>query len=101
MKLVITILKTLGVDVALIIAGIAGGITFISKSPSLTRWQKFLSVMSGGFAANYLTPLVGEWLGFTDNVLYGIAFLLGYGGMKGVERIFLVFISSLPSGNKN
>ncbi len=43
--------------------------------------------------ANYLTPLVGKWLGLTDDLLYGVAFLLGYGGLKGVETFYLYMIS--------
>lgn len=80
--------KQFGFDVILFIAGLAGGITFLTKSQGLTRLQKFTSVLSGGFTANYLTPVVADWLNFSDNASGGLAFLLGYGGLKSVEIIF-------------
>jgi len=51
--------------------------------------------MAGGLSANYLTPIVGEWLKLPDNVLYGIAFLLGYSGMKSVEILINNFYSKI------
>jgi len=92
MKL-IDFLKYLGLDVILLFAGFAGGIASLTKSTQLSKWQKFISVLSGGFAANYLTPVVGRWLDLGDDVLYGIGFLLGYGGLKAVETIYLFFIN--------
>lgn len=84
-----------GFDIILFLAGIAGGIAFLTKNPKLTTWQKFTSVLSGGFTANYLTPLVGKWFLLSDDTLYGIAFLLGYGGLKSVEGIYLVFSNKI------
>ena len=82
-----------GFDVILFIAGIAGGIVFLSKDNKLSPWKKFLSVLSGGLTANYLTPIVGQWLHLSDDTLYGIAFMLGYGGLRSVEAIFIAFIN--------
>lgn len=94
---IIDMLKYLGLDVILLLAGFAGGIASLTKSTNLTKWQKFISVMSGGFAANYLTPVVGRWLDLGDDVLYGVGFLLGYGGLKAVETIYLYFINKFGS----
>lgn len=87
--------KYFGIDVILFIAGLAGGITFLTKSPKLTKLQKFSSVLSGGFTANYLTPLVADWIHLSENALYGLAFLLGYGGLKSVETIFTAATSKI------
>jgi len=84
-----------GFDIILFIAGIAGGIVFLSKDNKLSPWKKFLSVLSGGLTANYLTPLVGQWLHLSDDTLYGIAFMLGYGGLKSVENILLILTSKI------
>lgn len=89
----IQVLKDFGIDVILIIAGFAGGIAFIHKGGKLTRLQKISTVLSGGLTANYLTPLVAEWFNLSTNTLYGIAFILGYGGLKSVEICFKVFQS--------
>ncbi|MES2487568.1 MAG: hypothetical protein V4581_16680 [Bacteroidota bacterium] len=59
MKL-IDFLKAFGLDAVLLLAGIAGGISSLTKTSKLTKSQKFISVLSGGFTANYLTPLVGK-----------------------------------------
>lgn len=90
---IIEFLKAFGLDAVLLLAGIAGGISSLTKNSQLTKRQKFISVLSGGLSANYLTPLVGHWLNLTDDVLYGVAFLLGYGGLKGVETLYLYMIS--------
>ena len=77
-------LTTIGLDITFI-AGLAGGITSLTKNNSMSKKEQFIMVISGGFTANYLTPLVAEWLNFSDKTLYGIAFLLGYAGLKSVE----------------
>lgn len=78
-------LKDFGIDVLLVIAGVAGGIAFLPKNTTQTRLQKFTSVVSGGFAANYLTPLFGRLLNLHSDTYYGLAFIIGYGGLKSVE----------------
>lgn len=86
------ILQELGFEVILFIGGLAGGITSLSTKPkNMTRKQQFLSVLAGGFTANYLTPLVGHWFDLSDKSLYGIAFLLGYSGLISVELIIKRF----------
>jgi hypothetical protein len=55
----------------------------------MTKMQRFCTVVSGGLSANYMTPLAGDYLHLGSNVLYGVAFLLGYSGMKGVELLIL------------
>lgn len=81
-------LQEIGIEVIVFIAGLAGGITSLTTKPkNMTRSQQFLSVLAGGFTANYLTPLTGHWLNLSDNTLYGVAFLLGYSGLKAVELL--------------
>jgi hypothetical protein len=92
----ITILKDLGFDVILFFAGIAGGIAVLPKASQKTRLEKFTTVVSGGFTANYLTPVVAEWLNMSDKTLYGLAFLLGYGGLKFVEVLYAYVASKFP-----
>ncbi|EHO13847.1 hypothetical protein Q2490_17100 [Myroides odoratimimus] len=81
-------LDTIGIDVILLFAGLTGGITSLTSKPKdMSRKQQFLTVISGGFVASYLTPLVGDFLSLNDKALYGLAFVLGYSGMKSVEVI--------------
>ena len=45
--------------------------------------------MFGGVAsANYLTPVVSDWFGIDKiNHQFSVAFILGFMGLKGVERM--------------
>lgn len=86
---IIEFLRSIGIETPSFIAGMSGGITFLTKRKDMTWLQRFLTVMSGGFTANYLTPLVAIYLHLDEKALYGIAFLLGYSGMKSVEVIII------------
>ena len=88
MKTMIEFLKSLGLDTPLIVSGLAGGIASIKKQSSLSFIERFISVLSGGFSANYLTPFVADFMNLTENALLGIAFLVGYGGLATVEFWF-------------
>ena len=92
---IIETLKYIGIEAQIFIAGMSGAVVFLTKSNKMTKYQQFLTVMAGGLSANYLTPIVGEWLKLPDNVLYGIAFLLGYSGMKSVEILINNFYSKI------
>lgn len=82
------LLEQMGIKTILFIAGIAGGITSLKKKSDLSWWERFLAVLSGGFTANYLTPLAAEWINLSQNTHYGLAFLLGYGGLASVELLW-------------
>jgi hypothetical protein len=88
-------LKYIGIEATTFIAGMSGAVVFLTKSNKMTKYQQFLTVLSGGLSANYLTPIVGQWLNLPNNVLYGIAFLLGYSGMKSVEILINNFYTKL------
>jgi len=91
-------LQEFGIEIIFLIGGLAGGIVSLTTKPkNMTRKQQFLTVIAGGFTANYLTPLVGDWLGLTDKSLYGIAFVLGYTGLVSVELIIKRFHSKVGS----
>jgi hypothetical protein len=87
--------KCLGIEVPIFIAGSSGAIVFLTKTTKMTKTQQFLTILAGGLSANYLTPLVGDWLGLEIKVLYGLAFLLGYSGMKSVELILGVIFKKI------
>lgn len=89
--------RFLGINDAVLIAGLAGGIASLMKQKKLSFWEKVITVLSGGFAANYLTPMVAEWVNFSENTHFGIAFMIGYGGMTFVEVIFLAIHKKFDS----
>lgn len=92
---IIYFLKYIGIESQTFIAGMSGAVVFLTKSKNMTRTQQFLTVLSGGLSANYLTPVVANWFNLNPSVLYGIAFLLGYSGMKSVELLISVFYKKI------
>ena len=83
-----TFLESIGIKTVLFIAGVGGGLANLMKASNLTYYQKFITVLVGGFSANYLTPIVGSIMNLNDDTLYGIAFLVGFGGLKSIEILF-------------
>ena len=79
-------LEELGINLGLSIAGFFGSFFFIEKGKDI---KETLVAMFGGVAsANYLTPVVCDWFRVEKiNHQFSVAFLLGFMGLKGVERI--------------
>ena len=79
-------LEELGINLGLSVAGFFGSFFFIEKGKDL---KETLVAMCGGVAsANYLTPVVCDWFGILKiNHQFSVAFLLGFMGLKGVEKI--------------
>jgi hypothetical protein len=88
------LLHDLGINLGLSFAGFAGSLVMIGKKDF--SWKKALvSIPSGVFSANYLTPLVVDALGMNGgSAEYGIAFIMGYLGLKGTEIFATKFISN-------
>jgi hypothetical protein len=92
--------ETIGIDVILLFAGLAGGVTSLTSKPKdMSRKQQFFTVISGGLVASYLTPLAGDFLALNEKALYGLAFVLGYTGMKSVEVIIKQLHQRLTNKN--
>ena len=79
--------KDLGVDFALMLAGLFGGIAFVSKPNEMNRAQKFLTVLTGVGTANYITPIALSILSLPQNYGYALAFLIGFSGLKTIEQL--------------
>ncbi len=79
-------LEELGINIGLSIAGFFGSIFFIGKSEDLR--STLVSMFGGVASANYLTPVVCDWLSIEKiNNQFSIAFILGFMGLRGVEKI--------------
>lgn len=90
-------LKSIGIEIPAFIAGASGVVATLDyKNMKMTWTQKFIKVLSGGAAANYLTPLVENWLNSEPKIMYGVSFLIGCGGMKLVEFIMTQFFNKIP-----
>lgn len=88
-------LEELGINLGLSIAGFFGSFFFIEKGKDI---KETLVAMFGGVAsANYLTPVVCDWFGVEKiNHQFSIAFILGFMGLKGVERIAHKLLNQKP-----
>ncbi len=81
--------ENLGIHAALIIAGAFGSLLSLEDRAGLTAWQKITVFLSGGAIANYLTPALINWANVNENVTFGLAFILGFSGLKGLKLIIL------------
>ena len=88
MKRMIDILKELGIDLPLIMAGFSGGFATLMKNKGLSWGEKAVVLGSGGMIANYITPLVAEFINVSENSYLGMAFFVGFGGLKFTEKVF-------------
>lgn len=95
------LLKSLGLEVPTFLAGSSGAVVFLTKNNKMSTAQRFLTILSGGLTANYITPLVANWLCLDTNVLYGIAFLLGFSGMKSVELVLNIFFTKIKKSDND
>lgn len=79
-------LKEYGIDVGLLISGLFGAILLTSKQAAMNLTRTVSSLVGGAASANYITPLVVSFAKLDDtHYHYGIAFLLGFLGLKGIE----------------
>jgi hypothetical protein len=79
-------LKDYGIDVGLLISGLFGAILLTSKGSAMNLTRTVSSLIGGAASANYITPIVVNLAKLDDtHYNYGIAFLLGFLGLKGIE----------------
>jgi hypothetical protein len=80
-------LKQYGIDVGLLISGLFGAILLTSKESAMNLTRTVSSLIGGAASANYITPVVVNLAKLDDtHYHYGIAFLLGFLGLKGIEH---------------
>lgn len=83
-------LEEFGINVSLSIAGFFGSLLVVGKNGIHDFKTMFLSMLGGVASANYLTPVVCDLLNVQkSNYQFSIAFLLGFMGLKGIEKIVL------------
>ena len=79
-------LKQYGIDIGLLISGLFGSILLTSKKSSRNLGRTISSLIGGAASANYITPILIEFAKIDGtHYQYGIAFLLGFLGLKGIE----------------
>jgi hypothetical protein len=88
MKQMIDLLREWGIDLPLIMAGFSGGFATLIKNKALSWSQKTTVLGAGGLSANYVTPLLADFINLSQNSYLGLAFFVGFGGLKLVEKMF-------------
>lgn len=81
------LLSEIGLDVTLMLAGLFGSLIMVAKKTNNDLKATALGIISGTLSANYLTQIVVDLAGMEGKNKYGVAFLLGYLGLKGVETL--------------
>lgn len=80
-------LETIGINITLSIAGFIGSLIWVSTENQKDFKFSLVGIISGTLSANYLTPLVIESFALGDKTQFGVAFILGYFGLKGMEKV--------------
>jgi hypothetical protein len=82
-------LMDLGFNIGLAMSGLLGSLVTIWRSKKkMNIKEQALSLIAGTLSANYLTPLVISFMDLKDNTQFGVAFVVGFGGLKAVEYVY-------------
>lgn len=89
------ILKDIGINIGLIVAGFFGSLLMINKNSAYNIKSTLTSIIAGVASANYLTPIVIDMFAIQKQTYtLSIAFILGFLGLKGVETITSKFMKN-------
>jgi hypothetical protein len=94
----IDFLKEMGINIGLTVAGFFGSLLLL---PRQKNWRmQMLSVLSGTLSATYIAPVVIGILNVNSpNIEYGIAFIVGFSGVK-ITEVLETKIIRLLKGNQ-
>jgi len=83
-----TFFEEIGINIGLSIAGLFGSLLLLGKQAVSNMRSTLVSLITGVASANYLTPIVTDTMKLSeDSYKFGIAFILGFLGLKGIEKI--------------
>ena len=76
-----------GIEVGLLISGFFGSLLLVSKNASQKVGSTIASLLAGTACANYLTPVVINFVpeSARSQGKYAVAFMMGFMGLKGLE----------------
>lgn len=83
------LLSEIGINLSLTLAGLSGSVAMLWRQrKKMNITEQTLTILSGTLSANYLTPLVVSYLDLRSGAEYGVAFIIGFGGLKTVEYVY-------------
>lgn len=95
MKMLNEFFEFVGINISILLVGFIGAVFMAGNQKDMKPWERIFSVFGGAFTANYFTPLVQDYFEISDRMIYGVAFALGYSGLKSLEIIIKKFHSKI------
>jgi hypothetical protein len=91
-----------GIEIGLLISGFFGALLLVSKNASQRMGATVASLLAGTACANYLTPVVLNFLpeSIRAQGKYAAAFMMGFMGLKGLELMIDKFVKKEEEGGK-
>ena len=90
------ILQEVGINAGLIVSGLFGSLLTIKKGHATRLSSVALSIAAGVGSANYITPVVVDSLNLANqNLTFGIAFILGFLGLSGIDFAIKKFMPDM------
>jgi len=80
-------LESIGVNIGIALAGMFGSLIMLGKKSSTNLRTTLFAIITGVSSANYITPIVSNMINISEQYQMGVAFILGFLGLKGVEKI--------------
>jgi len=80
-------LESIGVNIGIALAGMFGSLIMLGKNSSANLRTTLFAIITGVSSANYITPIVSNMINISEQYQMGVAFILGFLGLKGVEKI--------------
>jgi len=91
-------LRDEGINIGLGLAGLFGALMTMSKTAGQHAGRTVLATVGGAASANYITPLVLHITKLDAEVYsYSIAFLLGFAGLRAIEKLTQGFLPNEPA----
>jgi hypothetical protein len=86
-------LSSIGINIPIIVAGLAGALVFVKRSKETSVGNAIFTVISGSITSNYLTPIIIKTVPLLSDFNYGVGFIMGYMGFSGIEFIIDKYFS--------
>lgn len=89
-----SMLTRYGIDIGFLLSGFFGALLLVSRKSGQKLGTSIAALMAGTACANYLTPMVLNYMpeAIKTNGKYAIAFAMGFLGLKGLEFIIDTYI---------
>jgi hypothetical protein len=86
----------IGINIGLAVSGFFGSLLLVGQQKEQNLREQIISVIGGTMSANYLTPVAIDFFNLdSESLHYGVAFVIGFGGLKVVEYFYNKWFNKL------